>query len=94
MKRYYRVTGTGEWFQGWSQKVGAEFRSDSTEKAVRVAAALNVAGVEVVEVDDNTPDPRTGTLLVEPQPSAPDPDELPLTTDERKQLRGLLRAPR
>ena len=74
-RRMFRVIETGQWCGAVLSD--AAFADDGTEYADRVAEGLGLAAgaLEVVDLADEDPDPRSGDLLLpdEPEPEAPSP---------------------
>lgn len=77
MQRFYR-TSDGQWLSA-TARIRGEWPNDGAAKAARLAEALGVQGVEVVDLPDNAADPRTGSLLALPSAPAPEAPPDPVT---------------
>ena len=74
MQRFYR-SPDGQWLAAWAH---GDFPDDGTRKAVALATACGLEEVVVVDLPDDAPDPREGTLLAPPEAASPPPDPTPI----------------
>lgn len=89
--RVVQFTDTGEWYAGTRSKQ-EPFILPLDVWAAGIGQAHG-RRVEGFEFDNPADDPRTGVLVEDVPLPVPDPEGEPLTAEENKQLRALLRAP-
>ncbi len=77
-RRFFRRTGGGQWAAPALEDAGG-FPTDGRELADRIAATLGLApgALEVVDVADGEPDPRTPPLLEDQNRQPPPPPPTP-----------------
>jgi|GEM_PF-5769126 hypothetical protein len=89
--RVIQFTDTGEWYAGTRSK-DELFSQPLGAWATRIGQAHG-RPAEGFEFDDPADDPRAGVLVEDAPTPAPDTEGAPLTPEENKQLRALLRNP-